>query len=73
MILKRWTENGALRASNARFRKARKLLEEVAYLWGDVDNCAVTGCDELVKLIDALQLDIVLGAQARAEDCEAQT
>ncbi|MGY4295409.1 hypothetical protein ACVWXN_003504 [Bradyrhizobium sp. i1.4.4] len=69
--LKNWTENRALRASNLRFRKVDKLLREVAYLWGDVDEYAVGLCDQLIRLADNAHFEIVASVQLRAEEREA--
>lgn len=72
MILKNWTENGALRATNRRVDKVKKLLGEVAYLWGDVDEYVVGRCDTLIKEIEDVRLDLVVTLQARAEEAEAE-
>lgn len=72
MILRNWTENRALRASNARFNKVKELLGEVACLWGDVDEYAVGRCDELIRVVEDIRTDIVLSAQARAEERETE-
>ncbi len=70
MQLKRWSEAIALRMANARLRKAKKLIEEVAYLYGDVDNCVVDRCGDLIDLAEQVRLEIVEGAQARVEERE---
>ncbi|MCK1501467.1 hypothetical protein [Bradyrhizobium sp. 188] len=69
--MKNWTENRALRASNLRFRKINKLLHEVAYLWGDVDEYVVGLCDQLIRHADNAHLELVASVQARAEEREA--
>ena len=71
MKLKRWTEAIALRMTNARFRRIKKALGEIAYLWGDVDGYAVSLCTDLIDQVEEIRLDIVASAQARVEDREA--
>lgn len=71
--MKNWTEPRALRATNQRLRKMSTIAGEVAYLWGDVDNYAVCLCDELLKHIEDVRLEIVASVQARADDRESTT
>lgn len=69
--LKRWTENRALKATNARFRKIDELLIEVALLWGDEDEYIVREAERLRRDVEAVKLDCVCSVQARAEEREA--
>lgn len=69
-ILKTWTEDAALKASNARYRKIERLLREIAGLWSDTDLSAVERAEELIPLVEGARLDAVLAVQARAEDRE---
>lgn len=66
--LKRWTENAALRATNARYRKIDLLLQEIAMLWGDEDQGNVDRAEDLRGAVEQAQLDVVLAAQMRAEE-----
>lgn len=67
MIIRKWTENGALRATHSRLNKINRLLEEVAHLWSDVDEGAVQECDVLRDEVEKLRVSIVVEAQERAE------
>lgn len=67
MTIRKWTENSALRATHTRLNKINKLLEEVAYLWADVDEGAVQECDVLRHEVEKLRVSIVVEAQERAE------
>ena len=67
MILRKWTENGALRATHSRLNKINRLLEEVAYLWTDLDQGAVQECDVLRDEVEKLRMSIVEEMQDRAE------
>lgn len=71
-ILKRWTENGALRATNARYRKIDALLVEIASLWGDVDQGNVDRVDDLREAIESARLEAVIACQERAERDQEQ-
>lgn len=66
-ILKKWTENAALRATNRRMRKIDVLLIEIGSLWGDEDEYICGRIDELRRELDEARLDFVVGVQERAE------
>lgn len=67
MILKRWTEAAALRATNTRYRKIDALLIEIASLWGDIDQGNVDRVDDLREAIESARLEAVQASQERAE------
>lgn len=70
-MLKRWTENRALKATNARFRKIDELLIEIQLLWGDEDEYIVREAERLRRDVEVVKLDCVCSVQARAEEREA--
>jgi len=71
--LKRFTENAALRATHARYDKIDLLLQEIAMLWGDVDEGCVSRAEELRGMVEAATLDATLSAQLRAEEREERS
>ena len=68
-LIKNWTENRALAASNRRVTKVCALLEEIAALWPE-DNYVDTVCTEMRDGLRELQVSIVVAAQERAEQAE---
>lgn len=69
-VLKNWTENAALKATNARMEKIDAILIEIASLWGDVDEYICGECDRLRREIETAKFDFIASVQARAEERE---
>lgn len=55
MARQSWTPKRAAAKSFRKIEAARKLLLEVAYQWGEVDNYAVILVDGLLESLDALK------------------
>lgn len=47
-LMKNWTPKKAHRAAVSRIDNIRRLLSEIAYLYGDVDQAVVNECDALI-------------------------
>jgi hypothetical protein len=67
-ILKRWSENGALRATVARCKRIEKLAAEIASLWGDFDQSNVEHAEGIIAASEFTRIDAALNAQMRAEE-----
>jgi len=52
--VKVWTKHKARRSSRAKIAKAKKLIAEICYLWGDFDNYLVSCCGEIDESLDDL-------------------
>ena len=55
MATQLWTPKRAAAKSRRKIEASRKLLQEVAYQWGDVDNYLVLLVDGLLESLDALK------------------
>lgn len=71
-VLKTWTENAALKATNSRFRKIDELLIEIGGLWGDVDEFIVGEADRLRRDVEIAKFNCIESAQTRAEEREQE-
>jgi hypothetical protein len=68
MILKKWTEAYAVRATEIRYRRIDAILLEIATLWGDVDQSNVARVDELRNQVEAARREVREASQARLEE-----
>lgn len=56
MMARQWTEKSARARSrrkiNAIRNRATRLMQSIAYEWGDVDQSVVEACDELLRELE---------------------
>ena len=65
---KRFTEAGALKATNSRYRRIEKICVEIVRIWGDVDQGLVDQAEALRGRAESARLDAVIVVQTRAEE-----
>lgn len=70
-----WTEKGTRAKSRRKLkaiqRQVKKMAEEIAYDWGDVDQSIVSSCDEMIAAVEHHSGEIEAYMTERVEEADA--